>query len=1022
MDALHFDTLWSTAQDALTVYANKRWSARGDGDPGVTLLQALSFGVSDMSYRHTLPLTDLLTPSPDDAKNHETDDEGSLSHDGQIFAKAFGPETALTCGPVTLDDYRRAILDLSMDDTSSPATLLFRDVQIAKIANADDYQYQYDPNNYSFGFVGNGHADHTFKVAGRYRLWVTCNPGVTEDVAGTRLTEFLKRHRNLCEWEITDIKYPAWNHSPRETDPNTALVATVELADDLPNEQVAEVVARAIWAANDVLLPWATRQPAQTRLDQNERAEAIYWGPKLEHGWLATLPSARGVDDKAQLVPRSVELSDLTAAMEAVPGVKRVAWSGGTQFKISADCQGLLWFNPYWGALENGVLGKALVVRKRGQPAPYTEEVVNSKLIALWALAKLVNRDPSRSVAYGQYRQPSYYRTAGSWLPPVYGLQQGRDTFQDDWPAQQLIRFLRPFEQQVADCGDLLERLPRLLAFDGRAIDAAVWGAADWPKPAEDGLADEQTDVAIGKAERDTLLKESHAWSIDHEKELQILDYLLGYFGERRSYRTLLKPGDDEFRVVQQGFLRQVTRLAYDRAAISISKISALQRRIAARLGIGQELFDEAQEKENASFPKALPFYLIEHQELLPVAPDPKAFVSDRLADQTVKDASPNNDSKYPILTLTLANPNHVAFKEGQLIELQATRENVGDTLEPITAIVIHHVKSSLAADPAILEIALNDHVRLQRSLTILRDVANHTWRWRLGQNWLKRLAIDVEYDQGPDAASLLENEKRLKISGALPVDLVPGTRLAWRPKARWLLVPTPADLSDSKIKDLPDYVVEVVAVDRVGGTVTVKWVTIIKNGTQTKGNVITVLPINVDAAKETKPAEWPDLPNLYAWSIPYSGDAFAFTMSVVLNREWLQANGNPAELDQWIQQIVRDEVPSHLNVQVCWLSAESFHAFASRYRTWQDKGRPVGDQSYELLRLLGIGERPTDRRAGIGFVQVATDEVSQKLEKTRDAAPDKDNPSPSFEKEYQNNQIVYVAGEGKAGLSLRPL
>ncbi|WP_338860212.1 hypothetical protein [Mycetohabitans rhizoxinica] len=1015
-DPVHFDTLWETAQDALTVYAGESWSARSDADPGVTLLQALTFAVSDVSYRHTLPLTDLLTPESVPNKsatclNHGTDSDSS------IFAPEFGPETALTCGPVTLNDYRRLLLDLTDNDNES-STFLFRDVQIAIVSPEQSYAYIYDTDRYTFQFVGEekNHLEQKkakqtgqekknkkrYRVPGQYRLWATLNPGVEEDDAKKRLQTCLRDNRNLCEWEITDICLL------RPT--KQELQVFIELEDDLAASQTAQVVAQAIWKANDALLPWPIRQWAAARLAQGEAAEAVYAGPHLKHGWVAELPPSREMDDQGKLMARIVSCSTLTAAMMTVRGIKRVSWgsqngqaSKGT-LEIAANAQVQLWVDSASGQFKDSSLDSTIIVRKRGQTITVELGAVDKRLKALLTQVTLAKRDETRRVPYGQYRHPGYYRSAGSWLPPVYGLQQTVDQFAKNFNAKQLLRFLRPFEQQVADSADQLEKLPRLLAFDNRDPEAAVWGAAIWPQAHEDSLADEQTKCAL--TERDALKQESKRHSQDNEKELAFVDYLLGYFGECRALRTLLMPNAKEFLNVQQGFLRQVTRLSYERAAISISKISALQRKIAARLGIGEiarldkTLFDETLQQDNAQFPTGhLPFYLIEHQELLPKAPDPALVdLGDRWKGQvTVYSDTPGQQDGSTLLSLALEGITNSQLRPGQLIELQAYQSK--NEFEPITGIVIHKVGDNSADSPANIKVDLTQHQRLQRSVPLLQD-KNYEWKWRISSTWLKRVVYDLRYI---DNNVPQDDTATLMVQPSFPTDLKIGNRFALRPKARWQSMPTDAELN--KVKGKPDIVVQVQKVDPIQGTVTVQWIgERVPEDTKGKEGYHKVSPVNL-CIISSEPA-WPvaAMPALYGWSVPYKENLFSFSLSVVLNRSWLGQHGNPCELNYWIEQIVRQESPSHLNIQLHWLDEPQFNDFAYKYQQWQKGGRPVGDQSYGLLNLLGVGDRPTDERVGIGFVQIADPETRTRLE--NDISEKNKNKSREARIEQQ---VVYV-------------
>ncbi|KVN20661.1 MULTISPECIES: hypothetical protein [unclassified Burkholderia] len=984
LEQIHFDTLWSTAQDALEVYAGQRWSARDDADPGVTLLQAFSYGVSDVSYRHTLPLTDLLTeqtPPP----NPQAEEESPLihlKHDDGIFAHEFGPEQSLTSSPVTLDDYRRAILDLTVpvaqEDQNKIDTFCFRDVQIAPVAPGDSYGYTYDPNQYAFQFLSDATPEAArYRVSGRYRLWVTLTPGVPAPAAQTALQNYLKDHRNLCEWEIVPEPFVAVVLQQ----PAVQFV----IDDDLPvGDQMNQAIARAIWAINQALLPAPLRQSAADRLAQGEPAEQVYAGPKLEHGWITQLPPRRPVVD-GQLGLYTVSLQTLSAAVVGVvPGMKAVQWAGAKQtpIQIPANQQVQMWVSAD-GKLDQP--GQHISIYKRGQKVnPDWGIGLGGAFEQLRKDAQKAEQDSLRQLPYGRYRNPGFYRTVGASLPPVYGLQQAAEVFAPgkDEAARRLLQFLRPVEQLLANSADQLEKLPRLLAFDGRDPNAGVWGAAHWPKREEDPLATEQSQQVFGLDLLTALDFESIHQSQDNEKELAILDYLLGYFGERRALRTLEEKKPEqatsavEFRLVQQGFLRQVTRLAYDRAAISISKVSALQRKIAARLGVGSMLFDEILQQKNARFPQeALPFYVIEHQELLPGAPAPGLIHAgaDWPKNQTVKLVSISTDEKD--LTLVLDNAGSQKLQPGQLIELQA--QDLGDTkkfIEPITAIVIHKVDICLNNDAVSVHINLSDHVRLKRSIKILQDTAHYIWHWRLAQTWLKRVVYELDYSD--KAHRDTDPQVELRVIPSFPVEFTAGQRFALRPKVRWQSVWTTADLQASA--SLKDVVVEVVAANPIQGTVTVKWIADLEVEQRTT-DPLRVDPVNLTTTKRTN-ANWSltttNPKYLYAWSVPYGTESFSFTLSVVLNRAWLEGSENPAELSRWIEQIVREEMPSHLNLQIHWLN--DFGNFATKYRIWQNDGRPVGDQSYELLRLLGIGERPVDQRSGIGFVRVATQDESK--------------------------------------------
>jgi hypothetical protein len=980
-EQIHFDTLWATVQAALAVYAGQRWSARDDDDPGITLLQAFAYGVSDVSYRHTLPLIDLLTeekrPSPPATPPSQTDEPITyLNHEG-IFAPEFGPEWALTSSPVTLEDYRRAILDLTVG-----GVFCFRDVQIAVMSDAESYQYHYNPNNYAFQFEfeGTTKEKHQYQVGGQYWLAVTLTPGVDDKKARPVLETYLKTHRNLCEKEMVPQTFVMVDNQT----PNVQLF----LDDDLPEgEEMVQVVAQALWAINQALLPAPVREQAGSRLARGETAEQVYVGPRLEYGWLSPLPPKRKMVNGV-LAADSVQGQVLSSAVVGVvPGINAVQWDASIDSEITVpeNRQVQLWVDNdleeylqgYWdGKLQSP--GQYIQLYKRGQLVAETlwEEKVVEAYNLLNQTAPRATKEIAQPVPNGRNRNPGFYRTVGASLPPVYGLQQAAEDIACDNNARNLLQFLRPFEQLLANSADQLKRLPQMLSFDRRDPDAALWGAAHWPLKSDDPLAFEQTKKVLGDSLLNKLNAEIDRQSQDNEKELAMLNYLLGYFGEHRAPRVLSATNKAEFRHVQQGFLRQVTRLAYERASISISRVSALQRKVAARLGVGEMLFDEGLQDEKAQLParsdnnddqhlgkKRLPFYMIEHQELLPQKPKTnERYTNEWPDDQTVSQSTDSDDKS--MLTLRLAGNAVKNLTPGQLIELQGKRNTANlAALEPLTALVIHTVDSETNT----ISIQLGQQARLSRSVPLLKN-KKYAWRWRLSQVWLKRVVYELDFLTIPGDN---DAEATLNVTPSFPVELTKEARFALRPRGRWLSWPTAADLTGNDLATQPDVVVEVISADSVQGSVTVRWIA----QSLMKPPPPSVPPVNLSLESDNQP-QWtllkdPEKP--YAWSVPYTHDSFAFTLSIVLNRAWLKGSQNPEALSQWIQDIVREEMPSHLKLQLHWLDEKDFSTFANKYREWQKDSRPVGDQSYELLRLLGIGDRPVDERAGIGFVRIAS-------------------------------------------------
>ncbi|MEL6678655.1 MAG: hypothetical protein AAFQ51_08110 [Pseudomonadota bacterium] len=103
-----FDTLRATAIAAAELTSGKIWTDYNLHDPGVTLLEQIVFALSEVSYRSTFPVRDLLTQA-----------DGTLDFDRLGLA---APEVVLPMAPVTAEDLALA---LSTDLPGVARTMLY---------------------------------------------------------------------------------------------------------------------------------------------------------------------------------------------------------------------------------------------------------------------------------------------------------------------------------------------------------------------------------------------------------------------------------------------------------------------------------------------------------------------------------------------------------------------------------------------------------------------------------------------------------------------------------------------------------------------------------------------------------------------------------------------------------------------------------------------------------------------------------------------------------------------------------
>lgn len=894
---IHFDTLFAQAEQKVKRYGGQVWSDTGEHDPGVTFLEGFSYSVSDLAYRNTLPLVDLLTPPL----------EQQTAGDG-IFPQDFGPQTALTCSPVTPEDYRRALLDLT---DSSESYYLFRNVQLLPLnsdksadVSAYDYSYYYNTDNQQFSFVvpepADGSEPVSFVLRGNYALYLEPSREMQlhQSDAQTVLDTFLTDHRNLGE----RISKQIWA-GPQEINP----VAVVELADGVQN--YSAVLAQIYTITENYISPQAQHVSTAELSAQGVATEDIYQGPYLVHGWIPELPPDMDYSTKL-----SVDLVGLAELWVAIDGVKSIislqeytthSWDWATSANNS--------YPQLWGDDPlNQISQSILLITADGTYVTASKEDIAANIAP-----RAIENNPAVVLPYGQPRNAAQYHPVSDKLPVCYGLQQLPAA---PSPQTQLYQFLLPFEQAMANGCQQLALLPQLLSF--LRSGSTVWGG-QWPY-ATGSVGDQ-----VHSAYKSALVDQTTAQANDEAQELALLNYLLGYFGTGRASR-MLNTSSDEYLSVEQHYLGQISTLTYQRDNIRIDQVSALQKRVAARMGLGESLFVEPVDMSK------LPFYLVEHRELLPERPSPlyDALTAPRLVTVSA-------DST--LLTVTSSTSLDLTeMHTGQLVNfvLQGGLGISNDTSDFILQALI---VNSVDADSHTFTLVIADNPQLQIYLQQVLTAQNSgKLAWRNCQVWLQDVQYPLSYAAG--AAS----PPRAPVTLTIPAEF-PFPALVRKGDILLIDAIQPINGQAWSMRAVVN------SINGIAGTLTVD-----------------------KAEGETNDFPAPSDTSNYRWYNTRVVDRFSFVVSLVLNKAMLPADCDQTMTETWIKQCLQAELPAHVALVIHWLEEnggqQSFTTFARNYAAWQNKQTAPSTSTYQLLWQLGLGILPLVR-VGIGNMIIATDD-----------------------------------------------
>ncbi len=392
-------------------HAGAVWTDYNEHDPGVTTLEQLCYALTELGYRADLPFADLWA-----------DATGRIDAQRQAL---HGPYRILPGAPLTVNDYRRLLLDrlpelgnawftpLGPGDGAEAGGLYAVTLYLPRLtpalrANADDYDAR--------RAIARRRAH---RVYARYR-------NLGEDVAGITVLEPVAAE----------------------------LRAGVRIdASAAPHRVLAELLYRAAL----FFAPEPRRRPLEALTDAGISPSAIFAGPLPRRGFIA--------DAELTARPSQVMWSQLLRALTATPGVLSVNDLGVSAEAHEAEAAGSDGFEIAADTvlrLTSGLDRDAPPIRlmRGGAECRADPAQVRRELDRLWRShhrAHVLSRDCAERfpMPRGTARDLARYQSIQLQYPAAYGI--GPRGLPADAPplrraqARQLKGYLLTFEQLMAD-------------------------------------------------------------------------------------------------------------------------------------------------------------------------------------------------------------------------------------------------------------------------------------------------------------------------------------------------------------------------------------------------------------------------------------------------------------------------------------------------------------------------------------------------------------------------------------------
>ena len=518
---LDFDFLREQGIKYIEALGSKLWTDYNSHDPGITMLEVVSYAITDLGSRIALPMNTILA---------EKDNPDYLK---EQFLTA---ERALPIKPVTPLDYRKLFIDLP-----GIKNAWIKKFKKTVYADCKNHKLAYKP------FAVPEEFQSEFILNGLYEVLVEFDE-LDETVFDTKPKQEAEKkrlikevrteyhaHRNLCE-DIVEIRsveeYPV------------AVCAQIELDPQADEEKVQALIEETI---EEYLSPTLRFYSLKQMLQKGYTTDQIYNGPFLENGFI------EDSELRKTELRKEVRLSDIIDRIMKIEGVDVIrditiqecanVGDGSSEWLLCVPenqkptlCHKSV-FSFYKGFLPLNI-NKTKVEEYKQE----FKDLAEANLEAIAAESKELELPESL------YLEPGAYTTIQNELPDVYGISEigikSTASVAERAMAKQLKAYLLFFDQILASYFAHLEKVKDIFSIDGTLARTYFTQLVEDIKDLPDIVSANYTS---NEDVTDLLFAGLDDSQSDHaqrqfERRNEVLDHLLARFAENFSeYAFLMK-------------------------------------------------------------------------------------------------------------------------------------------------------------------------------------------------------------------------------------------------------------------------------------------------------------------------------------------------------------------------------------------------------------------------------------------------------------------------------------------------
>lgn len=413
-----YQALRKTGIEYLEKVASKIWTDYNIHDPGITSLEILCYAITDLGYRSSYRVPDLML---------EMDDTPAAIIAEFHTAKKIFPGRALT-----INDYRKLIIDV---EGIKNAWLRKR----TKKVTADL------TNKKLVVAAGAGNTSKEVQVKGYYDVLLEFDTDInTDDARKEKIDEvktLLQKNRNLDE-DFADV-----DKVPRQL---FRLCSEIEVK---PGVDINTVLATIYFNIQLYLSPIVKFYSLQEMLDAGFTADSIFEGPYIQHGFIK---ESELLDSELRKKIRLSDLMQIILNTEGVISIPDIIFNDAAQDTALENKWIIDVRNGFQPIVD--ILNSNVVVYKDGIPFRAKNEAVNAKFEELMtAYLKANEKTSSSDISFytGSFHNVGTYHSIQNHFPQAYGISHWGlpedASIERKKQAKQLQGYLWLFDQALAN-------------------------------------------------------------------------------------------------------------------------------------------------------------------------------------------------------------------------------------------------------------------------------------------------------------------------------------------------------------------------------------------------------------------------------------------------------------------------------------------------------------------------------------------------------------------------------------------